>query len=161
VDSTASSQHDRPATGVQGSGIVRAMQVAMWLLAVAAFAQAIFAGLFLDGRDAWRDWHATSGMLVLPFLALVGVVLAVLAWRAGRESGWTVLTSLGLLVAIIVQSVLGMTGQLALHIPLGVAIFGLLVILLGRTRRPTWQHHHSRSRDRLWRPGQVRDDIGT
>ena len=84
----------------------------------------------------------TMAGVAVPFL-----VLAVLAWRAGREPGWTVLTSLGLLVAIIVQSVLGMTGQLALHLPLGVAIFGLLVILLGRTRHLTWQHHHSRSRD--------------
>jgi alpha/beta hydrolase fold len=33
-----------------------------------------------------------------------------------------------------------MTSQLALHLPLGVAIFGLLVILLGRTRHLTWQH---------------------
>ena len=154
VQSTGRPTSSRP-------GIGAALRLVLRVLALLVFAQAVFAGLFLDGRDAWRDWHATSGMLVLPFLALVGVVLAVLAWRAGREPGWTVLTSLGLLVAIIVQSVLGMTGRLALHIPLGVAIFGLLAILLGRTRRPTWQHHHSRSQDRPQRPAQFRDGTRT
>jgi hypothetical protein len=32
------------------------------------------------------------------------------------------------------QNLLGMSGQLALHVPLGVAIFGLVATLLARTR---------------------------
>jgi hypothetical protein len=113
------------------------MRVVLWLLAAAVFAQAVFAGLFLDGGDAWRDWHATNGMLVLPLLALTQVVLAVLVWRRGRGPGWLAIASVGLLLALQVQSVLGMTSQLALHVPLGMAIFGLVGTLLVRTRTRT------------------------
>jgi hypothetical protein len=142
VDSTASSQHDQPATGVRRSAILGAMQVVLWLLAVAVFAQAVFAGLFLDGGDAWRGWHATNGMLVLPLLALVQVVLAVLVWRRGRGPGWLAIASVGLLVALLVQNVMGMTSQVAVHVPLGVAIVGLIGTLLARSRtlsRPVTQ----------------------
>ena len=134
VHSTAEMQPNRPATSLRRPGIVRAMRVVLWLLAVAVLAQPVFAGLFLDGHEVWRDWHATTGMLVLPLLALVQVVLAVLVWRLGHGPGWPVVASVGLLVAILVQSVAGMNGLLAVHVPLGVAIFGLVATLLGRTR---------------------------
>jgi len=99
--------------------MVRAMRLVLWLLAVAVFAQAVLAGLFLDGGDAWRGWHALNGMLVLPLPALVQVGLAVLVWRRGRGPGWLALASVGLLVALIVQSMLGMTSQMAIHVPRG------------------------------------------
>jgi heme A synthase len=72
-------------------------------------------------------------MLVLPLLALVQVGLAVLVWRRGRGPGWLAAASVGLLVALLVQSVLGMTSQVAAHVPLGVAILGLVGALLVRT----------------------------
>jgi cytochrome bd-type quinol oxidase subunit 2 len=134
VDSTTRSHHDRPTTRPGPPGIVRAMRVVLWLLAAAVFAQAVFAGLLLDGGDAWRDWHASNGMLVLPLLALTQVVLAVLLWRRRRGPGWLAVASVGLLLALQVQSVLGMTSRLALHVPLGMAIFGLVGTLLVRTR---------------------------
>jgi cytochrome bd-type quinol oxidase subunit 2 len=145
VDHTASSQHDRPATGVRRPGIVRAMQMVLWLLAVAVFAQAVFAGLFLDGGDAWRGWHVTNGMLVLPLLALIQVVLAVLVWRRGRGPGWLTVASVGLLVALLVQNVMGMTSQVAVHVPLGVAIFGLVGTLLVGARTLTRPATHPTS----------------
>src|SRR6266545_5501483 len=80
---------DRPApVGGRRVALVRAMYLVLWLLAVSVLAQAIFAGLFLDGHDTWRDWHAVNGMVLLPLLALVQVVLAVLVWRPGRGPGW-------------------------------------------------------------------------
>jgi heme A synthase len=112
---------------------------------VAVFAQAVFAGLFLDGGDAWRGWHATNGMLVLPLLALVQVVLAVLVWRRGRGPGWLTVASVGLLVALLVQNVMGMTSQVAVHVPLGLAIFGLIGTLLARARTLTRPASHSAS----------------
>jgi hypothetical protein len=144
VDNTRSSQHDRPQTGVRQPGIGRAIRVVVWLLAAAVFAQAVLAGLFLDGGDAWRGWHALNGMLVLPLLALVQMVLAVLVWRRGRGPGWLALASVALLAALLVQSVLGMTSQIAVHVPLGVAIFGLVGTLLVRARaltRPATRPH--------------------
>jgi hypothetical protein len=137
VDSTASSQRDRPTTGPRQPVIVRAMRVVPGLLAAAVFAQAVLAGLFLDGGDGWRAWHAVNGMLVLPLLALGQVVLAVLAWRRGRAPGWLAAASGGLLLALLIQNVLGMTNQVAVHVPLGLAIFGLAGALLVRTRALT------------------------
>jgi cytochrome bd-type quinol oxidase subunit 2 len=140
VHSTAAMQPDRPTSSLQRPGIVRAMRVVLWLLALAVVAQPVFAGLFLDGHDAWRDWHATNGMIVLPLLALVQVVLAVLWWRPGHGPGWPAVASVGLLVAIQLQSLLGMNGLLAVHVPLGMGIPALVATLLVRTRsltRPT------------------------
>jgi hypothetical protein len=135
ADSTSSSSGPgRRVSRAQRPQAASLMRVVLWLLAVSVFAQPVFAGLFLDGHDAWRDWHATNGMLVLPLLALTQVVLAVLVWRPGRAPGWLPLASVGLLLAIIGQNLLGMNGQLALHVPLGVAIFGLVATLLVGTR---------------------------
>jgi heme A synthase len=137
LDSRASSRHDRPEIGAPPPRMVRAMPVVLGLLAVAVFAQAVLAGLFLDGGDAWRGWHALNGMLVLPLLALVQVGLAVLVWRRGRGPGWLPITSVVLLLTLVIQSALGMTSQVAIHVPLGVAIFGLTGTLLVRTRALT------------------------
>jgi hypothetical protein len=114
-------------------GIAVALHLALRLLAVLVFAQAIFAGLFLDGNGAWRQWHAINGMLLIPLLALLAVVLAVVLWRSGGP-GWIGLASLALLLAIVVQNAMGQSGQVAVHVPLGVAILGLVGALLGRTR---------------------------
>jgi hypothetical protein len=74
VPSASGSTGNRPRTS-------RASQVTLRLLAMLVFAQAVFAGLFLDGKPAWRDWHAINGMLVhvplgVAILGLVGALLA-------------------------------------------------------------------------------------
>jgi hypothetical protein len=137
LDSTATAQPDRPAANARPSAGVRAMQVVLRLLAVAVFAQAVLAGLFLDGGDGWRGWHTVNGMLVLPLLALLQVALAVRVWRRGPGPGRLALASGGLLLAILVQSALGESGQVAVHVPLGVAILGLVGTLLARVRTLT------------------------
>jgi hypothetical protein len=134
VEGVTRTAHDRPATvRVPHPALARAMRLVLWLLAVSVLAQAILAGLFLDGDDAWRDWHATNAM-VPPLLAVVQVVLAVLVWRPGRGPGWPAVASVGLLLAILLQIAMGEAGLLAVHVPLGVAIFGLVGTLLVRTR---------------------------
>jgi uncharacterized membrane protein YoaK (UPF0700 family) len=55
--------------------------------------------------------HAINGMLLIPLLAV-----------------------LALLLAIFIQIGMGQTSRLAVHVPLGVAILGLIGALLGRTR---------------------------
>ena len=114
-------------------GIAVALHLLLRLLALLVFAQAVFAGLFLDGNAAWRQWQAINGMLLIPLLALLALVLAVVLWRSGGP-GWIALTGLALLLAIIVQNAMGQAGQVAVHVPLGVAILGLIGALLGRTR---------------------------
>ena len=146
VEGTSHIWRDRPApVGVRRPGLARAMRVVLWLLAVSLLAQVIFAGLFLDGHDAWRDWHAANGMVLLPLLALVQVVLAVVVWRPGRGPGWPAIASVGLLVAILLQIAMGQAGLLAVHVPLGVAIVGLVGTLLGRTRNLTRPATHPTS----------------
>ena len=114
-------------------GIAAALHLLLRLLALLVFAQAVFAGLFLDGNAAWRQWHAVNGMLLIPLLALLAAVLAILLRRSGGP-GWIALASLALLLAIVVQNAMGQSGQVAVHVPLGVAILGLIGALLGRTR---------------------------
>jgi hypothetical protein len=126
VQNTAHPTGSRP-------GIAAALHLVLRLLALLVFAQAVFAGLFLDGNAAWRQWHAVNGMLLIPLLALLAVVLAVLLWRSGGP-GWIALASLALLLAIVIQNAMGQTSQVAVHVPLGVAILGLIGALLGRTR---------------------------
>ena len=128
VQSTSHPTGSRP-------GIAVALHLLLRLLALLVFAQAVFAGLFLDGNAAWRQWHAVNGMLLIFLLALLAVVLAVVWWRSGGP-GWIALASLALLLAIVVQNAMGQSGQVAVHVPLGVAILGLIGALLGRTRNP-------------------------
>ncbi len=90
VQSTARPTGSRP-------GIAVALHRVLRLLALLVFAQAVFAGLFLDGNAAWRQWHAVNGMLLIPLLALLAVGLAVLLWRSGGPD-WTALASLALLL---------------------------------------------------------------
>jgi hypothetical protein len=126
VQSTARPAGSRP-------GIAMALHLVLRLLAVLVFAQAVFAGLFLDGNAAWRPWHAINGMALIPLLALGTVVLAFVLWRSGGP-GWIALAGLALLGAVIVQNAMGQSGQVAVHVPLGVTILGLVGALLGRTR---------------------------
>jgi hypothetical protein len=146
LEGTSRTRHDQPATaGVPHPALTRVLRLVLWLLAVSVLAQAVLAGLFLDGNDAWRDWHAANGMVLLPLLALVQVVLAILVWRSVRGRGWPAIASVGLLLAILLQIAMGQAGQLAVHVPLGVAIFGLVGTLLGRIRDLTRPATHPTS----------------
>jgi hypothetical protein len=57
-------------------------------------------------------------------------VAAVLLWRLGRGVGWPALVSLAVLLLGFVQSMLGGSGAVAAHVPLGMALFGLSVWLV-------------------------------
>lgn len=125
----------------------RRLRAARPLRAVAAvyaglvFLQAAFAGQSLSGNTAALALHEVNGTEILTWVALVQFVLAVLVWRPGRGPAWPALLT-GLLVPLgILQIGLGFSRQLALHVPLGVAMFGLsLAVLLGtRGLRPTPQ----------------------
>jgi hypothetical protein len=54
-------------------------------------------------------------------------------WRSGGP-GWMALAGLALLLAVVVQNAMGQSGQVAVHVPLGVAILGLAGALPARTR---------------------------
>jgi hypothetical protein len=114
----------------------RPLRVIVLLHAALVLAQAAFAGQFIAGDAAWVRVHeANAGIIHL--VALVQLVVAVLVWRPGRGPGWPALASLALLLAEEFQMGFGYARMLGLHVPLGVAIFGLTVAMAVGTRRLT------------------------
>jgi hypothetical protein len=112
----------RPGLAVGGLRAIATLQVALVL------AQAAFAGRFLAGDAAGLRLHERNAELLVT-VALVQLVLAVVVWRARQGSGWLAGASLALLVAEVTQMGFGYEGRLAVHVPLGVAVFGLAVTL--------------------------------
>jgi hypothetical protein len=92
------------------------------------FAQAPLAGQFLSGNAAARLWHQGNAELI-QLVALVQLVAAAVAWARGGPA-WPTAASGLLLLAVGAQVALGYTHQVAVHVPLGVAILGLTVWLL-------------------------------
>ncbi|MEV8374670.1 hypothetical protein AB0P21_18155 [Kribbella sp. NPDC056861] len=93
------------------------------LHAVAVCLQPVLAGLYLNGSSAAIRLHEPIG-LALAFLALGQLLLATIYWRSGGRAS-AVLASLLLLTAEAVQIAMGYSRQLALHIPLGIAIVAI------------------------------------
>jgi hypothetical protein len=126
----------------------RPLRVALLLHAALILAQAAFAGQFLGGDAGWVRVHeANAGIIQLA--AFVQLVLAILVWRPGRGPGWPALASLALLLAEELQTGFGYARLLALHVPLGVAIFGGTIALLAGTRRLTRVEPVPRPRPRV------------
>lgn len=106
----------------------RRLAVALGVVTVAVLVQAALAGGFLSGEDT-RTAHTVLGSL-LPWYALVPALLAVRrrSWLpAGVCAGAVVLP-----VLLWVQMVLGhvpWSGGTALHVPLGVLLFGGSLLL--------------------------------
>ncbi|WP_188187952.1 hypothetical protein [Nonomuraea sp. SYSU D8015] len=111
----------------ESSGYVTAFKVVAALNALAVLAQAVTAGLLMSGGGAGPHGMGATAVHVLG-LALVGT--AVLMWRPGRGAGWPALAGLAVLLLGFVQSMLGGSGAVAAHVPLGMGLFGLSVWLL-------------------------------
>lgn len=105
------------------------------LTGLAILAQAVFAGMFLGGAAGMRDVHG-AGSLVVLVLSVIQLVVAVLYWRPWRGSGFPALASVVLVVAVVVQSITGDSGVTAVHVPLGMLMFGLAVWLAVWALRP-------------------------
>jgi hypothetical protein len=109
----------------------------VWALArvqaAMVFLQAVFAGGFLSGRTGLRHAHGVNaGLLWVVSIALI--VVAVAAWRRGRSPGAVAAVAVAQWAALEVQIAAGEAGLLWIHIPLGVAIFGIAVATVIGTR---------------------------
>jgi hypothetical protein len=122
-----------PRRRVRGARVLRALN---GLLTLMVLLQAVYAGQFLGGDAAMRTVHGASGEAIV-LLAMAQLVAALVVWRPGRGPGWPAVASALLLVALVVQLGLGWSGLVAVHVPLGVAIFGLAVALSAGTRTLT------------------------
>lgn len=90
--------------------------------------QPIYAGEFLSGTFGALHTHrenATAAGIAVIVAALAAIPIR---WP-GRGPLWPVAASVGLFGLIAVQIVLGFTRLLTVHIPLGVAIIVLAVLL--------------------------------
>ncbi|MER5571914.1 hypothetical protein ABT083_38020 [Streptomyces goshikiensis] len=104
-------------------------QVAIALQTLTLFAQAVSAGLLLS--TSYGETVHGVGARVMYGATMLYVLAAILAWRRGG-SPRPILYASGFLVLASVQVVLGIAHQPALHVPLGVLMFGLSVLDLGR-----------------------------
>ena len=108
--------------------------------AALVFWQALLAGRFMTGDAVALTMHELNGTEIVTTIALLQLVLSVLVWRPARGPWWPAVTSVALMAALVAQIGSGFGGRLALHVPLGVAIFGLSVAALIATRPLTAAH---------------------
>lgn len=123
-------------------------RLAAWIFTVLVLLQSILAGQFLNGHSFLVRVHRAVGAQILPSLALAILVIAVVLRRQWR--GWAVVAIAGSqLFLTVVQTGLGFAGRTrpgaaAIHVPIGVAIFGLTVLNLAWVyRRPPPEDPHS------------------
>ncbi len=131
----------RPTRTVPG-WVVALMRAAVTLWATLVFVQPVLAGQFLDGNEELVEVHGMNANVVL-VAALAMLVAAVLLWRPGRGAAWPAGASALLVMVSLAQALLGDAGLLAVHVPLGVLLFGSAVGMLSwvwsrriRVRRP-------------------------
>jgi hypothetical protein len=102
-----------------------------WALAAQAvvlLVQAFLAGSALAGSARSLALHRTLGGVAL-LLAIAQVGIAVMLWRASRATPWLAAANIAFLVAAGAQMAAGRVRLFALHLPLGVALFGAAVAL--------------------------------
>jgi hypothetical protein len=114
--------------------ITSGLRLAVGVEVVLVLVQAVLAGQIVTANEVARAWHEANAYLIL-LLAVVQLVLTTIIWRR-RGSGTMAGVALLLLAAVMLQMHLGYARQLAYHLPIGVAIFGLSVTLLLRAPRP-------------------------
>ncbi|MER7248230.1 hypothetical protein [Kribbella sp. NPDC000426] len=96
------------------------LRVTAGLHAVAICLQPVFAGIYLDGSPGGIRMHEPTGLAIV-FLGLAQLLAATIWWRAGGR--WqAVPVSLVIWAGEVVQVVMGYSRQLAIHIPLGIAL---------------------------------------
>ncbi|WP_405006698.1 hypothetical protein OHV13_23695 [Kitasatospora purpeofusca] len=100
------------------------------LQTLAIFYQATTAGLLLS--TSYGETLHSVGARVMYGASMVYLLAAILAWRPGGGPARPILYATGFLVLASVQVVLGVTHHPALHVPLGVLMFGLSLLDLGR-----------------------------
>ena len=102
--------------------------------AVAVCLQPVLAGVYLNGSGGAMRLHEPIGLGVA-LLCLGQLLIATIYWRSGGR-GLAVIATLALLLAEGLQIGMGYSRQLALHIPLGIAIVAIACTFAVWTCRP-------------------------
>ncbi|MFJ5225539.1 hypothetical protein [Streptomyces sp. NPDC088400] len=106
------------------------LQIAIAVQTLTIFLQAVSAGLLLT--SSYGEMLHSAGARVMYGASMLYVLAAVLAWKPGGGSPRPIRHASGFLVLASVQVVLGIAHIPSVHLPLGVAMFGLSVLALAR-----------------------------
>jgi hypothetical protein len=112
------------------ANLIWLLRVLVLLHTLIVLAQAASAGTFLDGEPSALRLHQLTGTSVITIVSVLQLIVAVLCWRRHQRAAWFALAAFGLFVADMIQIGLGFTDRLVLHVPVGVAIFGVSLTLL-------------------------------
>lgn len=95
---------------------------------VGAVAQPMLAGVYLGGDVDALALHELNAHIVtgLGFFQLIAAIVFV--WR-GRGRRWPLWASLGICLAVQAQVGLGFEGVVAVHVPLGVSVISMQILL--------------------------------
>lgn len=112
------------------------LRITSLVAAIMLFDQAIFAGQFLSGVYPMLHVHRENATYA-GISVLVAAAAGVLSRWPGRGPWWPIAAYLGLFGLIALQIVLGFSQTLAIHIPLGVTIIlvGVVLAVLTWVRR--------------------------
>jgi hypothetical protein len=97
--------------------------------------QAVLAALFVTGDVDLLLWHEMNAFVNNTLLGVV-LLAGILLWRPVRGPWWPGAAALLLLIVVQVEVQLGYERELALHIPVGVLMFGVASVLAAWT----WQY---------------------
>jgi hypothetical protein len=100
--------------------VLNALRATAWVHALAICLQPVFAGSYLDGSPSGLRLHEPIG-LALAFLGLAQLLLATIWWRTGGRRPAPVV-SLLIVTGEVFQIAMGYSRQLAIHVPLGIAL---------------------------------------
>jgi hypothetical protein len=113
---------DRPVAGRRWP--IALLRVVAAVVGVQVLLQAALAGGFISGTVSLLGLH-TANAILLVLTAGALVPAAVLLVRPGRGPWWPILFSIVLWFVVVAQVGFGFARLVGLHIPLGVALFGL------------------------------------
>ncbi len=108
------------------------LRVAIAVQTLAVFLTPISAGLLLTVPSGHTLHSATAYTLFV--VATLHVLIAILVWRPGGGSAKPILPAAVFLGLTLVQVFLGIAHATAVHVPLGVLLFGFSLVQLTRIR---------------------------
>lgn len=106
---------------------IRSLRFVLVAHSCALLAQSALAGEFLSGTDGVVKFHEWTGWAILGLCSLQ-VGLAAVAMRSGHASLWLLFGSVFVLMAELMQIATGYLRFLQAHIPLGVIVFGAVLL---------------------------------
>ncbi|MGQ0744108.1 MAG: hypothetical protein ACT4OS_07210 [Acidimicrobiales bacterium] len=119
-------------------GPIVAFRALVGVFSLLVLVQAALAGQFLNTQPSARDLHMLLAVAVFPLLSVALVVLGAMVLR--RYGPALLFLGTGLLILSVAQTGLGFIGRTpglaaSIHIPLGVALFGLAIFGIGLVKR--------------------------